>query len=529
MSFRTGRQYFFSILIGAGIFFAGVGTMYYDFVLSLNNRILSTTKQAMGTLEEILHSASTVALQSLQIKPLHCASNVNTLRQFVALGLYVRSVSLVRNGTIYCSTLYGDVNFPDISSEYVSQRLLLMEGNTLNTHRPLLVLRQNGNTIIALVGVDAQYLVRAMTLQDKDIDLLLIVGGTALSRQGKLLTHFVPRSERFSLILPSGHYPVSVQSSYPTEKFWHEFLRLNIRMLICLFLLSCGVAFLTKWLSTRPHSLRDEIKRALERHEFIPYFQPIFESDTERCIGAEVLIRWHHPRDGIIFPDCFIPQAESSGMIVPVTAGLMQDVAKTLRSAGMLLPEGFHIGINISPQHITDPAFSAHCRSFLQSLSHRAITLVLELTEREPLQLNTPTLAQIADLQMAGVIIAIDDFGTGHSSLSYLQAFRVDTLKIDRSFISKMVQHAPSENVIDNIVDLSQRLSLQLVAEGVETEEQARLLRKKGVHLLQGFYYGRPQPWQQFVSDYLLTAERSREQSDSKATTLPPAPKTGCP
>ena len=125
MSFRSGRQYFFSILVGTGIFFAGAGTMYYDFVLSLHNRILSTTKQAMGTLEEILHSASTVALQSLQIQPLHCASNVNTLRQFVALGLYVRSVSLVRNGTIYCSTLYGDVNFPDISSEYVSQRLLI--------------------------------------------------------------------------------------------------------------------------------------------------------------------------------------------------------------------------------------------------------------------------------------------------------------------------------------------------------------------------------------------------------------------
>lgn len=227
-------------------------------------------------------------------------------------------------------------------------------------------------------------------------------------------------------------------------------------------------------------------------------------------VGAEVLMRWQHATEGLIRPDLFIPQAEESGLIVPMTVNLMKTVAKTLHPVQEQLPEAFHISFNISAIHCRDLSLVAECRAFLAHFQPGRVALVLELTERELLVANPHTLSLFAQLDEMGVKLAIDDFGTGHSSLIYLQQFHVDYLKIDRSFIGRIGTESLSEHIVDNVIDLGRRLGLALVAEGVETEHQAAYLRGKGVHYLQGFLFARPQPLRQFCQG--LTAGEADSQ-----------------
>ncbi len=222
-------------------------------------------------------------------------------------------------------------------------------------------------------------------------------------------------------------------------------------------------------------------------------------------MGVEVLMRWQHPDVGLIRPDLFIPQAEACGLIVPMTSLIMGRVGQQLVASQAQLPDGFHISFNISAAHCRDDSLLEECRSFLARFAPGKVTLVLELTERELLVADPHTLSLFQALNEMGVKLAMDDFGTGHSSLVYLQQFHVDYLKIDQSFIRRIGTESLSEHIVDNVIDLGHRLGLALVAEGVETREQAEYLKGK-VTYLQGYLFGRPVPVRQFCDEQLAQA-----------------------
>ncbi|MNZ98896.1 Cyclic di-GMP phosphodiesterase YahA [compost metagenome] len=221
-------------------------------------------------------------------------------------------------------------------------------------------------------------------------------------------------------------------------------------------------------------------------------------------MGAEVLMRWQHPNAGLIRPDLFIPQAEVSGLIVPMTSLIMAEVGQRLAAEQRRLPEGFHISFNISAAHCRDYILLRECREFLARFEPGKVVLVLELTERELLVADPHTLSLFRQLNETGVRLAMDDFGTGHSSLVYLQQFNVDYLKIDQSFIGRIGTESLSKHIVDNVIDLGSRLGLTLIAEGVETRQQANYLKGK-VTYLQGYLFGRPVPLRQFCA--MLRAE----------------------
>ena len=208
---------------------------------------------------------------------------------------------------------------------------------------------------------------------------------------------------------------------------------------------------------------------------------------------------------GLIRPDLFIPQAEACGLIVPMTSLIMGRVGQQLVASQAQLPDGFHISFNISAAHCRDDSLLEECRSFLARFAPGKVTLVLELTERELLVADPHTLSLFQALNEMGVKLAMDDFGTGHSSLVYLQQFHVDYLKIDQSFIRRIGTESLSEHIVDNVIDLGHRLGLALVAEGVETREQAEYLKGK-VAYLQGYLFGRPVPVRQFCDEQLAQA-----------------------
>jgi EAL domain-containing protein (putative c-di-GMP-specific phosphodiesterase class I) len=242
------------------------------------------------------------------------------------------------------------------------------------------------------------------------------------------------------------------------------------------------------------------MQRALEAAEFIPYFQPVVHGDSKKWSGMEVLMRWKHPKEGLVRADLFIPFAEHSGLIVPMTRSIMQQTATLLGPLSASFEEPFHIGINITASHCQNLELVKDCGAFLNAFAPGSIHLVLELTERELIEPTAVTHQLFEQLHDLGVKIAIDDFGTGHSSLGYLRQFNVDFLKIDQTFVAMIGIDTLSSHILDSIIELAAKLDLEMVAEGVETQEQSDYLTAHHVNFLQGYLYGKPMPGAEFIS-----------------------------
>ncbi|HCL53205.1 MAG TPA: cyclic diguanylate phosphodiesterase, partial [Pseudomonas sp.] len=265
-----------------------------------------------------------------------------------------------------------------------------------------------------------------------------------------------------------------------------------------------------RWQIRRATSPRAELRRALEADEFMPYFQPVVRRGDYRWAGAEVLMRWNHPSEGLVRPDLFIPYAEHSGQIVAMTRSLMKHTASSLAPYVALMEDGFHIGINITADHCRSLELLDDCRAFLAHFPPGRVILTLELTERKLLEPSPTTLELFEQLHEIGVMIALDDFGTGQSSLNYLRQFKVDYLKIDQSFVALIGGDALSVAILETIIELSVKLGLGIVAEGVETAVQRDYLEQHGVHFQQGYLYAKPMPAAQFLQALAAQPAASR-------------------
>ena len=240
-------------------------------------------------------------------------------------------------------------------------------------------------------------------------------------------------------------------------------------------------------------AMESDLRRALERRELVPYYQPKVDRDG-RIVGAETLLRWQHPALGLLGPDKFIPLAEECGLIVPISEWLIDTGAAQLRQwldSGR--PE-MGLAINLSPSHFRHPELVETVRDAMARHGLPAGHLELELTEGMLMDDLGDTLSILDALSLAGARLAIDDFGTGYSSLGYLTRFPIHVLKIDRSFIHDLPGNAGNLNITRAIIAMARGLELVAVAEGVETEAQADLLRRENCDILQGYLYGKPMP-----------------------------------
>ena len=239
--------------------------------------------------------------------------------------------------------------------------------------------------------------------------------------------------------------------------------------------------------------IENELRSALENGELRLYYQPQVRLSEGRIVGAEALIRWQHPRRGLLAPNEFIPIAEECGLIVDIDAWVVKDACRTL---GRWAEKGWNrmsLSVNVSAQSLSRPAFGALVRTELASSGHPCC-LCLEITERIFMGVGRSTMETISGLRELGVGLALDDFGTGYSSLSYLKRFPVDVLKVDRSFVQGIVHDSNDSAIAATVITLAHNMDLAAIAEGVETEDQLDQLKTLGCDLAQGFHLGRPQP-----------------------------------
>jgi len=246
-------------------------------------------------------------------------------------------------------------------------------------------------------------------------------------------------------------------------------------------------------------SLEQDIKGALEREEFLLYYQPQIDLTSRKIIGAEALIRWVHPQKGMIPPDTFIPIAEESGLIVAINKWVIQTACRQNRTWEKAGFDPIRIAVNLSGYQLAKQNIIQVIRDALQEADLDAKYLEIEITENILMQDNEDTVWILQGMKDLGLKIALDDFGTGYSSLNYLTSFPVDFIKIDRSFVMGLPELKKNLVIIKTIIAMGHSLGMKIVAEGIETEEQLDLLIGFGADEGQGYYFSRPVPEDEFT------------------------------
>jgi diguanylate cyclase (GGDEF)-like protein len=236
--------------------------------------------------------------------------------------------------------------------------------------------------------------------------------------------------------------------------------------------------------------LENELRHAIDRNELWVAYQPIATAHAGSCVGVESLLRWDHPGIGSISPAQFIPAAEDSGLIIPIGAFVLDQACRQL-AAWRSIHLDVSVSVNVSARQIEDGRLIQQVSEALASHDIDPAGLCIEITE-SLLMVNPNTAVLLRELKELGVKLSLDDFGTGYSSLAYLHRFPVDELKIDRSFIIDVDTNPSARTLVDAIIAMSHALGLRVVAEGVETREQLRVLQDLDCDLIQGFLYGRP-------------------------------------
>ncbi|MGB9096067.1 EAL domain-containing protein [Erwinia sp.] len=408
----------------------------------------------------------------------------------------VRSIILVDKDEMYCSSIFGasNISFSQLYPELAvnNQRMILSTDEHLLKGSPVLLLwtphdNNNRSGILQIINIEmmSTYLLEP-TLPWVE-RAVINVGGKSLEYGNPMIEEALPSEDEVSYEKASLRYPFSITLFGPSpSKLALSTLPSQLPLALLLSLLMGYIV----WLATANRmSLSWQISYGITAREFMVYCQPLINSKTGDCDGIELLLRWHNPRQGWIPPDVFIPMAERQKLIAPLTRFVLREMVRHLPQ--MPTCPTFHIAINVAASHF-------HNREIIDDLqrlwwpANPVPQLVVELTERDSL----PEVDQrvVTHLHKIGVKLAIDDFGTGHSSLSYLKTLSPDVLKIDKVFTAAIGTDAINATVTDMVISLAQRLNISLVAEGVETAEQADYLREKGVDVLQGYFYARPMP-----------------------------------
>ena len=357
----------------------------------------------------------------------------------------------------------------------------------------------NGNSLSALVPIDLMIPLTAGQGGPFAASIRLFTpDGTFLRDGGSPFPAGAAETELLSAVASSARFGITVKAT--TLKAQGD----NGSLWIVGSVVNGAAVFaviLFGWLLTKrpPEYPIADVARALAANEFVPYYQPIVDITSAKLLGAEVLVRWRKQDGTVIAPGGFIPLIEQSGLIVEMTKKLMVRVCEELGGAYALRPQ-LTVSFNLTAAHFADDAVVADVQKVFADAPIRLSQLVLELTERQPVQSMVTTRRVIAALQGLGCRVALDDVGTGHSGLSSILKLGVDIIKIDKMFIDSISDERNSATIIETLVDLARNMRMHVVAEGVENFQQVADLRARGISAAQGYLFAPPLPGSSFLT-----------------------------
>jgi len=307
---------------------------------------------------------------------------------------------------------------------------------------------------------------------------------------------------RYYVVVRSRRFPIAVVAYEPEDRSRaNPFAQLRTALPWALAVSALGTWLVMRW-RHKLRTPRNAILQGIRRRQFVAWMQPIVSLESGRCIGAEALARWKLEDGTVVTPDTFIPMAESLGLIQPITDEVVRSVFKGVGALLARRPD-LHVSINLTGEDLGGTRVLDTLKAELAKYAVRPEQIWFEAVERALMDtvISAPVLEAF---RAAGHRVFIDDFGTGYSSLSYLHELPVDGIKIDQSFIRAFARGDALNKIVPHIIEMARSLDLAMVAEGVETEAQARYLRERGVQYAQGWLYAKAMP----PNDFLRYLER---------------------
>lgn len=481
-------------------------------VYHLSQTVLQDTAQRQrAALERIVDQAQDTLQGAAAWVGRPCDEVGGALQATGTLRPYFRSIFLVSRGQLYCSSVTRspesvELAMPaDVVPMLTGARTLLVANSPFARGAPALAMYVPTSATDGVLGfVDAVYITETLrSIRTDDLAwAAMTVGNVSLTSEGPLLSSAAVATRGAQVTLDAPRFTTSLAAS-PT-------LLRRIAASQAPIYLSFGgiIAFLLGLLVFRHLSpaqfMRRQIARGIKRDEFKVYYQPVMELATNRCAGAEALLRWHHPQAGLVRPDAFIPLAEANGLIIDLTRAVLRQVRNDVATGA--LPAGFHIGINLAERHLRDTTIVQDIQRLYGSLID-TYPLVTEITERYVIRDTATARHVMSELQRQGIETALDDFGAENNSIGYLKHYDFDYLKIDKEFLPVTEDDTLTRNICDSIIQLAERLNLTVVAEGVENETQAQYLRERNVKYAQGYLFARPIAFDELVHFAIQNAQ----------------------
>lgn len=513
MTRDDGRSWRKALLIGLAIVAAPIlalnGLLAFSTVTSAEREVDDIAAEALKIAEVRLDEAATV-LVSLGVSGVNDCSPMNlaAMRASAYRARYVAELTVVdAQGEPVCSGVgvtrvvrrvspeHGTLN-PDVTLSVVA-----VGGGEAQRFIRLQWRHSDGTGIRVLVpGEDIFPVFLRSRLSASFVAEAVMLDGTPIARKENGSGLGAPQGSLLPSVAESAssqRYPIRIDIAAPGSAIAQANASLFVYANIAGLVLAVFAAAIAVLSSRRSGGEAREIAEAIRRREFVPYYQPVIDITSGRLVGCEVMARWLKPDGQILPPGRFIPLAEASGKIFPMTVALMERARDDLGELYAERPT-LKLGFNLCAGHFDDVAIVADVERIFTDSPIRMTQLMFEVTERQPLTDIPRARLVIGQLQALGARVALDDVGTGHGGLSYLLKLGVDVMKMDKMFVDAIGTDRYSVAIIDSMVKLADDMNLDLIAEGVETFEQVERLREKGIRMAQGYVFAPPLPASSF-------------------------------
>lgn len=431
-----------------------------------------------------------------------------------------------RDGVQYCDAFGRHFNYVRVSRELSipgrdeSVAAVLGGDNELTFFKVTRSLG-NGATISAFVQFPSGLIDGNLPESLRDVESLRIglSDGTELLSIGDAAMELTPGTSGEMLVANAfaGDLPVRVEAALSFETVQSSFVELYFALTILACLMSGSILLVILQYVKRGNIPDFDLERAIVNGEIKPYYQPVLDIGTGKVVGCEMLARWVKPNGAIISPGAFIDYAEVTGLAIPMTLKLMEQVRTDISLLNTTNP-GLKVSINLFEGHFRDTDIVEDVQAIFGGSAVSYRQLVFELTERQPLGDETKAQSVMAGLRAFGCRFAMDDLGTGHSNLAYLQNLGLDIVKLDKVFVEMIDGTITSAPVLEALIKMGHELGAELIAEGVETEVQARFLKERGVMQVQGYLFAPALTAEKYIA--MVQAVNALGSTDEKQSAL---------